>query len=67
MDHKNQLEYSTKRISSTLLVELKKALKSVSSYGSVEVFIQNGVVTQITTRNIRKTSNGNSNAYNSNK
>lgn len=48
-------EYSVKRVSDTLLVEIKKALKGVNNYGSVEIFIQNGVVTQITVRNIKKT------------
>lgn len=48
-------EYSVKRISDTLVSELKKALKSVKNYGSVEVFVQDGSVTQITVRNIRKT------------
>jgi hypothetical protein len=58
-------EYSTKRISNTLLVEIKKALKSVKSYGSVEIYIQDGVVNQITTRQIKKTvKNGNGNGVN---
>ncbi len=48
-------EYSTKIISETLVREVKNALQSVKSYGSVEIYIQNGVVTQITVRNIRKT------------
>lgn len=48
-------EYSVKRVSDTLIAELKKALKSVKNYGSVEVFVQDGNVTQITVRNIRKT------------
>jgi len=47
--------YSTKRISKELLNELRSALKSIDSYGSVEIYVQNSVVTQITTRNIRKT------------
>jgi hypothetical protein len=50
------MEYSTKKISKTLVSELKNALKSVNSYGSVEIYVQNGVVTQITVRNIKKTS-----------
>ena len=49
-------EYSVKRISDTLLLEVKKALKGVNTYGSVEIFVQDGVVTQITVRNIKKTS-----------
>ncbi len=48
-------EYSTKKISETLVFEIKKALKSVKNYGSVEIYIQDGNVTQITIRNIKKT------------
>ncbi|OGM29169.1 hypothetical protein A2801_00815 [Candidatus Woesebacteria bacterium RIFCSPHIGHO2_01_FULL_41_10] len=50
-------EYSTKRISQTLVEEIKKSLKSVNTYGSVEIYVQNGIVTQITVRNIQKTAN----------
>ncbi|KKU82359.1 hypothetical protein A2973_02290 [Candidatus Gottesmanbacteria bacterium RIFCSPLOWO2_01_FULL_49_10] len=49
-------DYSTKHISQTLLDELVTALKSVSPYGSVEIYVQNSTVTQITVRNIKKTS-----------
>lgn len=48
--------YSTKNISSLLLNEIKEALKSVSDYGSIEIYVQGGSVTQITTRRIKKTS-----------
>lgn len=48
-------EYSTKKVSGTLLREVKNALQSVNSYGSVEIYVQNGIVTQITVRNIKKT------------
>lgn len=51
-------EYSTANISKTLILEIKNALKGVKTYGSVEIYIQNGVVTQITVRNIRKTRSG---------
>jgi hypothetical protein len=47
--------YSTKRISDKLLQEIKVALKSIDSYGSVELYIQDSSVTQITVRNIKKT------------
>lgn len=50
-----QQQYSVKRISETLLLDIKKSLKGVKNYGSVEIFVQNGVVTQITVRNIKKT------------
>jgi hypothetical protein len=48
-------DYSTKKISKTLLREVRNALQSVSSYGSVEIYVQDSVVTQITVRNIKKT------------
>jgi len=51
-------EYSTNKISNTLMSEIKSAIKSVKAYGSVEIYVQNNVVTQITVRNIKKT-NGN--------
>ncbi len=40
-----------------LVSEIQEALKSVKGYGSVEIYVQDGKVTQITVRNIRKTSN----------
>jgi hypothetical protein len=49
------VDYSTKRISKPLLNEVSKALKSIDGYGSVELYVQNSTVTQITVRNIRKT------------
>jgi len=48
--------YSTKHISTKLVDELKIALKSIDSFGSVEVYVQDSTVTQITVRNIKKTS-----------
>jgi len=50
-----QNDYSTNKISNTLMLEIKKALQSVSTYGSVEIYVQKGIVSQITVRNIRKT------------
>jgi hypothetical protein len=44
-----------KKISPTLLVELEHALQMIKGYGSVEIYVQNSVVTQITVRNIKKT------------
>lgn len=49
-------DYSVKKISEGLIQEVKKALQGVGDYGSVEIFVQDGVVTQVTVRNIRKTS-----------
>lgn len=51
---KNQ-DYSTKKISKSLVKEIKSALKGVNNYGSIEIYVQKGVVTQITIRNIKKT------------
>lgn len=44
-------------ITTQLIDEIKEALSTVK-YGSIEIFIQNKTVTQITVRNIRKTSVG---------
>lgn len=44
-----------KKIPSHLLSEINDALESVK-YGSIEIFVQNKIVTQITVRNIHKTS-----------
>lgn len=49
------VDYSTKRISDNLVEEIKQALKNIRGFGSIEVFVQNYKVTQITERNIRKT------------
>jgi hypothetical protein len=49
------IDYSTKRISSQLLEEIKSALQSVN-FGSIEIYISDSNVTQITTRTIKKTS-----------
>lgn len=48
-------DYATNKISDTLVTEIKKALQSVTTYGSVEIYIQKGIVSQITVRNIKKT------------
>ena len=42
-------------INNTLMVELDQALKELGGWGSVEVYVQNGKVTQITKRAIKKT------------
>lgn len=49
-------DYSTKKVTQSLIEELKQALKSVKGWGSVEVIVQENKVTQITVRNIKKTS-----------
>lgn len=47
--------YSTQVISQRLIDEVTQALKTVSPFGSVEIYVQNNTVTQITIRNIKKT------------
>ena len=47
--------YSSQNVSPTLLDEITQAMKNVGSYGSIEIYIQNHLVTQITIRNIKKT------------
>jgi hypothetical protein len=46
--------YSTKNISNHLLEELQDSIKNVRGWGSVEIFIQDYNVTQITEKNIKK-------------
>lgn len=53
LSHDNSSVNKNKRTS--LLSEIQEALEHVS-YGSIEIFVQNKVVTQITVRNIKKTS-----------
>ena len=47
-------DYSTNDISEKLLAEIKDALKLLD-YGSVEIFVVDSEVTQITKRHIKKT------------
>ena len=49
------MDYSTKKIPESLLNEIKSALQSVK-FGSVEIYVQDKTVTQITVRSIKKTS-----------
>lgn len=43
-------------VPSHLMEEIARAIQSVDAYGSIEIYVQNRVVTQITIRNIKKTS-----------
>jgi hypothetical protein len=52
---KVNLDMPIKRVSSDLLNEIVKSLKSVDGYGSIEIYVQDHNVTQITVRNIKKT------------
>lgn len=60
------MDYSTQEISKQLISEIIEAVQGVE-YGSIEIYVQNKIVTQISVRNIKKTkanvnikSNGNS-------
>jgi len=48
-------DYSTRRPSKQLVSELKRSLKNIKGYGSVEIIVQDYKVVQITERNIKKT------------
>ena len=48
------VDYSTQRISDKLFQEIKEALLGLD-YGSVEIFVTDKEVTQITKRQIKKT------------
>jgi len=45
---------STKKISPTTKAEIITALKNIRGWGSVEIFVQDHRVVQITERNIKK-------------
>ncbi len=46
--------YSTKNISQQLVEELVQSIRNIKGWGSIEIFIQDYNVTQITEKNIRK-------------
>lgn len=50
------VDHSIKRITIQLIEEIKQALKSIDGYGSIEIIVQDNKVTQISVRNIKKTS-----------
>jgi hypothetical protein len=52
-------DYSSKRPSKQLISELRRALKNIKGYGSIEIIVQDYKVVQITERNIKKTIQGN--------
>ncbi len=47
--------HPTTQVTSKIVQQIILSLKDVKGYGSVEIYVQNGHVTQITTRKIRKT------------
>ena len=49
------VDHSTKKITGTLVDEIKQSLRDIRGWGSVEIFVQDHRVVQITSRNIRKT------------
>ncbi len=49
------IKTNQRQIPAHLLAEIKSALESVK-FGSIEIFVQNKIITQITVRNIHKTS-----------
>lgn len=57
-------DYSTTNISSKLLLEIKEAIENIKGWGSVEIFVQDSEVVQITERNIKKTNNNNNSSSN---
>lgn len=54
MINKSQYPPTTK-LSQNLINELERALEMVREYGSIEIYVQDSTVTQITVRNITKT------------
>lgn len=52
--------YSTKEVSKELIAEISEAVKNVRGWGSVEIYVQNFKVVQITERSIKKTNVSNS-------
>lgn len=46
---------SPKKFTDGLLFDIYQALKELGGWGSVEIYVQNGKVTQITKRAIKKT------------
>jgi len=51
----SSINFSTKRVNQELINEIVGAMKCVTGYGSVEIIIQNYKVTQVSTRDIKKT------------
>ena len=43
------------KLNDELVAELTRALNEIGAWGSVEIYVQNGNVTQITKRAIKKT------------
>ncbi len=48
---------ATRIVDSSILAEIKQAISHIK-WGSIEIFIQDGMVVQITERNIKKMQDG---------
>jgi hypothetical protein len=53
--HTKDQHYIPTVITTGLLEDIQDALKNIRGWGSIEIFVQRGRVTQITERNIKKT------------
>lgn len=49
------MDLTTRKVSTKLISEITEALNNIKGWGSVEIFIQNYKVVQITERSIKKT------------
>lgn len=49
------MDLTTRKVSAKLISEITEALNNIKGWGSVEIFIQNYKVVQITERSIKKT------------
>lgn len=49
------MDYSTRNVSKELIGEIIEALTNIRGWGSVEIYVQDNKVVQITERNIKKT------------
>ena len=54
MTNNIQTDFSTKHLSQNLMAEIVAALKNIKGWGSVEIYVQDHKVVQITERNIKK-------------
>lgn len=52
------MNYSTREVSQELVNEITEALMNIRGWGSIEIYVQDHEVVQITERNIRKTTAG---------
>jgi hypothetical protein len=52
-----------KKVNTKLLDEIAEALNNIRGWGSVEIYVQDFKVVQITERNIRKTTNNNQHGH----